>query len=80
MTSLAEFVRELDLILEENKKLKARVAELEAQPLDNKPKLSDAEVNDIRAAFRGGMSQRDLADAYGVNSSTISRTIRGIYH
>lgn len=64
---------ELNQLREENKRLKAR-------PLDNKSKLTDREVSDIRAAFRGGMRQKDLADNYGVNPATISRTVRGFYH
>ncbi|EHB47649.1 hypothetical protein MycrhDRAFT_5775 [Mycolicibacterium rhodesiae JS60] len=46
----------------------------------NRKKLTEQEVKDIRAAWRGGMKQSDLAEYFGVNSSTISRTVRGIYH
>ena len=46
----------------------------------NRKKLTPLEVKDIRIAFRGGMKQKDLADNYGVNPATISRTVRGIYH
>ncbi|AMQ66785.1 helix-turn-helix DNA binding domain protein [Mycobacterium phage Sham4] len=46
----------------------------------NRPKLTDNEVADIRAAHRGGMKQRDLAANYGVNPATISRIVRGVYH
>ncbi|ABE67368.1 hypothetical protein PBI_CHE12_49 [Mycobacterium phage Che12] len=46
----------------------------------NRKKLTPREVQDIRAAYRGGMKQKDLASNYGVNPATISRTVRGIYH
>nr|QFG08812.1 helix-turn-helix DNA binding domain protein [Mycobacterium phage Naji] len=46
----------------------------------NRQKLTEREVRDIREAYRGGMKQKDLADNYGVNPATISRTVRGIYH
>ena len=46
----------------------------------NRKKLTKQEVKDIRAAYKGGVKQRDLAENYGVNSSTISRIVRGIYH
>ncbi len=78
--SIAKFVEELNALMAENKALKARVAELESLPTNNRPKLTEHEVKDIRAAYRGGMLQSDLADAYGVNPATISRTVRGIYH
>jgi len=77
---LKSFIRELDWILAENQALKARVSELEAKPNDNRPKLSDREVRDIRAAHRGGMRQKDLAENYGLNPGTVSRIVRGIYH
>jgi len=46
----------------------------------NRKKLTKQEVKDIRRAFRGGMKQKDLAENYGVNPATISRTVRGIYN
>ena len=80
MRIVDQIVNEIDETLCENRTLKARVAELESKPLDNRRKLSDYEVKDIRAAYRGGMSQKDLAHAYGVNPATVSRIVRGIYH
>lgn len=78
--TVASLVRQLDDLLKENDKLKARVKELESKLRDNRSKLTEFEVKDIRAAYRGGMSQSDLAHAYGVNPATISRTVRGLYH
>jgi uncharacterized protein YjcR len=46
----------------------------------NRRKLTERDVRDIRAAYRGGMRQSDLADNYGVNPATVSRIVRGIYH
>ena len=78
--TITSFVSQLQALLDENARLRARVHELESKPLDNKRKLTEREVKDIRAAHRGGMKQRDLADAYGVNPATVSRIVRGIYH
>lgn len=80
MSVLKELVLELDSILEERDRLRQRVADLEARPLDNRHKLTQHEVQDIRAAHRGGMKQKDLAINYGVNPATISRIVRGVYH
>lgn len=80
MSSLLAALRELDEIIAERDQLRARVAELEAKPLDNRRKLTDREVLDIRAAYRAGMRQKDLADNYGVNPATVSRIVRGFYH
>ncbi|AWN05813.1 hypothetical protein SEA_PRIAMO_50 [Mycobacterium phage Priamo] len=46
----------------------------------NRKKLTAQEVRDIRDAYYGGASQKQLASNYGVNPATISRTVRGIYH
>lgn len=83
MSTIVKLISEIEAILEENEYLKKRVEELEAledQVFDNRPKLTEQEVKDIRAAYRGGMSQVALANNYGVNPSTISRTVRGFYH
>lgn len=80
MSVLVDLAVELASIVDENFRLKERVAELEAKPLDNRHKLTRHEVQDIRAAHRGGMKQKDLAINYGVNPATISRIVRGVYH
>ncbi|QFP95528.1 helix-turn-helix DNA-binding domain protein [Mycobacterium phage GaugeLDP] len=46
----------------------------------NRKKLTEAEVRDIRDAYFGGAKQKDLAEKFGVNPATISRTVRGVYH
>lgn len=77
---LGQLMVELRELMDDNRRLRGRVEELESKELDNKRKLSRREVQDIRDAYRGGMRQKDLADAYQVNPATISRTVRGIYH
>ena len=76
--SIVEFIKELDELIKERDFLLEELEDL--KDWDNKPKLTDGEVKDIRLAYRGGMKQKDLADNYGVNPSTISRIVRGIYH
>ena len=80
MQTIAQFILELDSLIMENRVLKKELESLEAPTFDNRPKLTDREVRDIRAAYKGGMKQKDLAENYGVNPATISRTVRGIYH
>lgn len=79
-TSIMTVINEFDQMLTELNYLRKRVDELENQPRNNRPKLTEQEVKDIRAAYRGGMIQIDLANNYGVNPATISRIVRGIYH
>lgn len=78
--TLQAFASDLKELLLELDYYKAKVDELEAKPADNRPKLSDQDVKDIRSAYRGGMPQIDIANNYGVNPSTISRIVRGFYH
>lgn len=95
METLKAFVLDLDRILNELDDLtqysewaQQRIADLELQlqaaesgpARPNRHKLTDHEVQDIRAAHRGGMKQKDLALNYGVNPATISRIVRGVYH
>lgn len=80
MQTLNAVIAEIDAIIAENAYLKDKLAKLESQPRNNRPKLSDRDVKDIRAAYRGGMPQVELANNYGVNPATISRIVRGFYH
>lgn len=43
-----------------------------------KAKLTSLEVEGIRAAYKSGTLQGDLARNYGVIQSTISKIIRGV--
>ena len=47
---------------------------------DNTKKLSAQDVREMRAAYKRGTSQVDISRQYGVNSATVSRIVRGIYH
>lgn len=44
---------------------------------NNTTKLTPRQVNEIRAALRSGVAQRDLATVYGVCKSTIGYIGRG---
>ncbi|AEK07319.1 helix-turn-helix DNA binding domain protein [Mycobacterium phage Fayely] len=46
----------------------------------NRPKLSEQDAKDIRAARAGGAKQADLARNYGVNPATISRIVNRVYY
>lgn len=80
MSTLVDVLKEIDELIKERDFWKLKAEALEAMPSDNRPKLSKREVKDIRQAHRNGMSQIDLANNYGVNPATISRTVRGLYH
>lgn len=47
---------------------------------NNNRKLTSTEVQEIRDAYRGGISQASLADIFDVNRATISRIVRNQYH
>ena len=82
----------IDLV-EENKKLKEIVANHgfpqrytlgagapTGPSRPNRSKLTEFDAKDIRAAHQGGMKQSALARSYNVHHTTISRTVRRIYH
>ena len=73
-------MKTIEDLQKENRYLKAVIKKLESKAADNRRKLTDREVKDIRQAHSKGMKQKDLADNYGVNPATISRLVRGVYH
>ncbi|MFE7717542.1 hypothetical protein ACFU44_00700 [Nocardia rhizosphaerihabitans] len=74
---LERTVMEKDAIIRE---LEAEKEEL-LQKLDNRPKLSDRDVQLIKRFFHTtGMSDRELADVFNVNPRTIGRIRTGEYH
>lgn len=77
---LFNLMKEFDALLEERDQLRDQVVKLTAATQNNRRKLSPLEVEEIRTAHRNGMSQVDLANNYGVNPATVSRTVRGFYH
>jgi hypothetical protein len=42
-----------------------------------KASLHERQINDIRAAYAGGMTQRELADLFGVGCTSIQKIVRG---
>lgn len=50
------------------------------KPLNNRPKLTKNEVKLIHTLKRSGCSNSELAEAFDVNKSTISRTLSGQYN
>lgn len=46
----------------------------------NRPKLNKREVTAIRALSRNGETNREIADIYGINPTTVSRIVRHQYH
>lgn len=47
---------------------------------DNRKKLTTTEVQAIRDLARQGIPYRDIARTFDVHHSTVSRTVKGIYH
>lgn len=73
-------MRELDRLISDRDALLAKVNELETRRFDNRPKLGKNEVENIKELRRAGYKIAEIADIYDVNKSTISRTLRGVYH
>lgn len=65
----------------ENEQLKAQLAASgkPAKP-SNRKKLGTQEVKSIRDLRRIGCSFKDIADVFDCHPSTISRTVKGVYH
>lgn len=70
-------IGELVALLEE----KDREIEKLRRKNDNRKKLSQREAGRIRLMYETGIfSQRDLADSFDVNPSTIKRILDGTYY
>lgn len=80
MGALLDVFRELDALVRERDALRLRVAQLESDRLDNRPKLGRGEVERIREMRRAGYKVCEIADSFDVNKSTVSRILRGEYH
>jgi len=77
---IGELIAELHEVKEYASELEARVVELE-EKTDNRKKLRPFEVRQIRALWDTRMvTQKELADQYGVNPATISRIVNGVYY
>ena len=47
---------------------------------NNRKKLTDQDVRDIRFAARNGSRYVDIAERFNINPATVSRIVRGLYH
>lgn len=79
--TLVKLIQELDALIKERDELAKQVAVYQEIRDDNRKKLSDREVKEIRNLARvSHMTQREIADVYDVNPATVSRIVRGIYY
>jgi len=79
----AQVAEEREELKDEVEALKAKIASYlpyVKQGADNRPKLTKAEVENIRALRRSGYSQREIAEIYDINPATVSRIVRGQYY
>ena len=80
MKNVADFIAGVTALVERNHELEARVAQLESQVPDNRPKLTREDVSKIHELKRAGYKQSEIAEIFDVNPATISRIVRGIYY
>lgn len=78
--SWAQISQQVDALIEENALLRRQIAAGSTSSASNKPKLTRREVSLMKQLKRVGSTNAELAAAFGVNPSTVSRTIRGIYN
>lgn len=77
-STLDNFLAEVTALREENRLLREEL--VRRQP-DNQKKLTVREVKEIRNLARvSHLTQKEIADCYDVNPSTISRILKGVYH
>src|SRR5690606_10959532 len=79
MTSITEQVLKLRAVVDE---LALKAAELEVsrpEAASNRKVLTRRDVQRIRALHQGGWRNEDLAEAFDVNKSTITRILNGTY-
>lgn len=71
--------RELDEVRGKYLALLAECKQLRAK-LNNRRKLTAADVAHIRDQWGEGQTQRSIASAWDINPATVSRIVRGLYH
>ncbi|MBM7771937.1 DNA-binding MarR family transcriptional regulator [Actinokineospora baliensis] len=71
--------RELDELRARYREVVQDLAVMKSK-VDNRKKLSVAEVARIRRFSKEGRSQAWIADRFDLNRATVSRIVRGIYH
>lgn len=78
-TALRELVSAIQWVLDENEKLHKQLKQAKSGGY-NRPKLTKTDVQSIYHLRRTGLSLKEIADIYDCNKSTISRTLKGVYH
>ncbi len=77
---LDALLAEIGALVSERNELQKRLDEIEQAADNNKKKLSEREVKEIRNLNKAShLTQREIADIYDVNSATVSRIVRGLY-
>ncbi len=79
MNTLLAVMKEIDALIKERDELRKQLDVL--QEPNNQKKLTDREVKEIRNLARtSDLTQREIADCYDINSATVSRIVRSVYH
>lgn len=78
-TALRELASAIQWVLAENERLTKELKNARCGGY-NKKKLTPTDVQSIYHLRRQGLSVKEIADIYDVNKSTISRTLKGVYH
>ena len=79
MNTLLAVMKEIDALIKERDELRKQLDVL--QEPNNQKKLTDREVKEIRNLARtSDLKQSEIADCYDINSATVSRIVRGVYH
>jgi DNA-binding MarR family transcriptional regulator len=73
-------IREFNSVVAERDEIRRRLDTQFPEPPSNQKKLTNREVTEIRNLARvSHMTQREIADCYDVNPSTVSRILKGVY-
>lgn len=77
--ALRELASAIKWVLDENERLTKELKNARCGGY-NKKKLTPTDVSLIYHLRRRGLSIKEIADIFGVNKSTVSRTLKGVYH
>lgn len=78
--TLIHVLREIDLLMKQRDELLAHIEWMQDNEQNNRKRLSNRDVKEIRELHRKGIKQSDIASIYDVNRATVSRIVRHIYH
>jgi hypothetical protein len=85
--TIVDLCKAVEILLEENASLRQEAEDLialveyyQTKPQDNKPKLTAGDVIGIHQLRKLEVPVAEIAKIYGVNKSTISRTLKGVYN